>query len=592
MNAVTLKFLLLAEDKASKAIQHTGGEVDKAGKKVGGFSGAAKVAMAGAGLAVVGFATSSINKFKQVTSESRSLQRSLGGTLEEASRMREAAILSGVNVDTFGKSMQKLDKTLVTAAGSTKASAALTDKLGFSFQDAAGHVKPMNDLLPQIADKFATMPDGPEKTALAMQLFGKAGAGMLPFLTKGSKGIAELEKQSDKFGTTINNKSIQALAAAREGERKWDASMDGLKITLGAQLLPMLTSFVDFIRDHIIPIVEKVTGFLREHQHVVALVAIVVGTLVVGLKLWAIAQGILNTVMAMNPFVRVALLIAALVAGIIYAYHHSETFRRIVQGAFRAIATVGKWMWENVLRPVFEGIKGAIRVISTVVTWLWRNVFAPAWRGISNAVSTGWDVIHNVFGWIKMGIRAVRDFITPIIKAISSLFAGIGTGLKWAYDHIIKPILQGIVDAIGTVQAAISSLVGSGISQKKNKDGSVSVSSPVGNFSYDPNTGKVSKRAHGGPVIKNVPYIVGEKRPELFVPNQSGRILPDTKHHASAHHGHHKTKHTATGHGGDIIIQFNGMPLATEAAIGRAVGKALEYAVNAGTKVHIKSGIV
>ena len=33
-------------------------------------------------------------------------------------------------------------------------------------------------------------------------------------------------------------------------------------------------------------------------------------------------------------------------------------------------------------------------------------------------------------------------------------------------------------------------------------------------------------RATGGPVTKGQPYIVGEKRPELFIPNQSGRIIP------------------------------------------------------------------
>jgi hypothetical protein len=33
-------------------------------------------------------------------------------------------------------------------------------------------------------------------------------------------------------------------------------------------------------------------------------------------------------------------------------------------------------------------------------------------------------------------------------------------------------------------------------------------------------------REKGGPVKKGQPYIVGEKRPEVFVPSQSGKILP------------------------------------------------------------------
>jgi len=33
-------------------------------------------------------------------------------------------------------------------------------------------------------------------------------------------------------------------------------------------------------------------------------------------------------------------------------------------------------------------------------------------------------------------------------------------------------------------------------------------------------------KAAGGPVSANTPYIVGERRPELFVPSTSGRIVP------------------------------------------------------------------
>lgn len=36
-------------------------------------------------------------------------------------------------------------------------------------------------------------------------------------------------------------------------------------------------------------------------------------------------------------------------------------------------------------------------------------------------------------------------------------------------------------------------------------------------------------RERGGPVVKGMPYIVGEKRPEVFVPDQSGTILPSTR---------------------------------------------------------------
>jgi hypothetical protein len=68
---------------------------------------------------------------------------------------------------------------------------------------------------------------------------------------------------------------------------------------------------------------------------------------------WAAAQKILNFVLAANPIGLVIAAIALLAVGLIYAYKHSETFRKIVDGAFRGVAAAGKAMWEHVLRPVF-----------------------------------------------------------------------------------------------------------------------------------------------------------------------------------------------------------------------------------------------
>lgn len=41
--------------------------------------------------------------------------------------------------------------------------------------------------------------------------------------------------------------------------------------------------------------------------------------------------------------------------------------------------------------------------------------------------------------------------------------------------------------------------------------------------------GLFPKREQGGPVRKGEAYIVGEKRPELFIPDQSGTVLPNTR---------------------------------------------------------------
>jgi len=59
--------------------------------------------------------------------------------------------------------------------------------------------------------------------------------------------------------------------------------------------------------------------------------------------------------------------------------------------------------------------------------------------------------------------------------------------------------------------------------------------SPLSSSSYSDSGGiaehvfNPGRRAAGGPVSGNTPYLVGEKGPELFMPNGSGTIIPNSQ---------------------------------------------------------------
>lgn len=55
-----------------------------------------------------------------------------------------------------------------------------------------------------------------------------------------------------------------------------------------------------------------------------------------------VAQAALNTVLSANPIGLVVAALAALAAGLVTAYHTSETFRNIVNGAFQAVASIAQ----------------------------------------------------------------------------------------------------------------------------------------------------------------------------------------------------------------------------------------------------------
>ena len=455
---VTLKYLLLAEDHASKVMHRVGNETGATGDKIRRMGSLGATALAGLGVAAVAFGKSSVDKFKEVTMESRGVQRALGGTIEDASRFRFAAHESGVNTAVFTKSLTLLDKNLVRAGGSAKTSAAMAKVLGFNYRDSHGRIMPMNKLLPQLSDKFKAMKDGPEKTALALKLFGKAGMGMLPFLGKGAKGIAELQKQSDKFGQTISGKNLNAVLAAKKGQREWNASLDGLKVQVGAALLPVLTMLATLIRQVVIPLVQKITKFVTDHQK---------GILQLGQTIMAVAKGAYEHLIL--PIIRALIPVVKSIIGWIKEHKAglaqlAKVISTVVVFAFKYLMTIVKF--------VIAYVVGFIRVLAAAATWLWRNVIQPAahgiaaaWRAIGTGLSWVWaHVIHPIYTGIKAGIHAVASVVGPVARVIGRLWGAIGTGLRWVWSHTIGPILTGISRAIGAVQAALDAVTGRTVS--------------------------------------------------------------------------------------------------------------------------------
>ena len=73
----------------------------------------------------------------------------------------------------------------------------------------------------------------------------------------------------------------------------------------------------------------------------------------------AIAQGALNAVMNLNPAVKIALAVIALGAAVVIAYKESETFRRIVKGAFEAVKGPAQAAM-RVVNGVVDAIKGVL----------------------------------------------------------------------------------------------------------------------------------------------------------------------------------------------------------------------------------------
>lgn len=227
---------------------------------------------------VIDFGKDTVDAYTGAARSAGALQRVIGGTVEDASRLTFAAHEAGVSEESLGKSLRLLEKNLGAATKAqvvktkhthqeivmvnrlkdghivqVKALKNVTDwtsktikvskDLGFTYKDAHGKLLPMRDILLNVADRFQHMPNGVEKTALALKLFGRAGTDMIPILNKGRDGVKELMAESDKLGTTMSAKDVKAVKDYTEQQRHLHAAMDGLKITLGRELFPIFTAW-------------------------------------------------------------------------------------------------------------------------------------------------------------------------------------------------------------------------------------------------------------------------------------------------------------------------------------------------------------
>lgn len=215
---------------------------------------AAPIAAAVAGFAVAKEIHKSVEAFEGAASATLGLQRVIGGTTGQVSGLTAALQLSGVDATGSGTALRIFSKNMGNAATNAKAGAKITKELGFSFKDAHGQVLPMATLLPKVSDRFKSMPDGPAKTALAMQLFGRSGASMLPFLNRGAAGIADLTSKAKGMGLVLDDTSIRIFKEGRKSAREWTAAISGAHVAVGQDFAPALESVANIGRKAAAPV--------------------------------------------------------------------------------------------------------------------------------------------------------------------------------------------------------------------------------------------------------------------------------------------------------------------------------------------------
>lgn len=198
---------------------------------------AAGVAIAAAGAAIgvaVGRTVEDMDKLYKTSQK-------LGVSVEQLSALAYAADLSDVSFEALSKSVGKLNKAMVEAAAKPTSDAANAFRaLGVSVTDANGKLKSSDVVLGDLANAFEGLKDGPGKTAVAMAIFGKAGADLIPLLNGGRDALKEMNDEAQQFGAIVSSKAAKQAEVFNDNLTRLGYAMKGVFVQVAERLLPIL----------------------------------------------------------------------------------------------------------------------------------------------------------------------------------------------------------------------------------------------------------------------------------------------------------------------------------------------------------------
>lgn len=174
---------------------------------MGGIASRASAAGAVLGTALVAGAAAAAVALKGAIDRADELSKAaskIGVDIGALSGLSFAAELADVSLNQLQGGITKLIRAQESAASGQGDLASLFATLGVSATDASGKLRAADEVLLDLADVFQALPDGAEKTALAVDLFGRSGASLIPLLNEGSSGIREMTDEAARLGLVLD----------------------------------------------------------------------------------------------------------------------------------------------------------------------------------------------------------------------------------------------------------------------------------------------------------------------------------------------------------------------------------------------------
>ncbi|MCC2632115.1 MAG: putative Phage tail length tape measure protein, partial [Ramlibacter sp.] len=544
-------------------------ELKKEAEAMGVAVGAAFAAVGAASVAMVKSAIDAADAAGETAQK-------VGLAVEQYTALVYAAKLGAVSQETLGASLVKLSRNMSDAAEGTGDAVKGFDALGISVTNADGSLKTSDQVLTEVAGKFAGFKDGAEKTALAVNIFGKAGADLIPMLNMGAEGIEALKKEAADLGIVLSGETAAAAGEFNDNLDRMAAAIGGVSNRAASELLPALREvsgmLVDVAKNEgtvsvATDIVKGAVGGLITVFQTIAVVGSDVGFvfLSVGREIgaWAaqiaaLGRGDLRGFTAISDAVKAdgeraraeldkfqARVMAIGQAG------GSRDPRLLGDVGSIASQTAG---WGKVAAPRLGGPGGRLpsfRAGRAPAGPREPKPFATSDRfDEADALAMESEILNEAQRYAAQFANRLQEVEKPLrdvamgMSEVQRMTEGFGQSFSNAIEDMVlgggsaKEVIGSILRDIAALILKVGVLEPMMARLRQSMSDGVTPPNPFaagggGGIDWGGMLSNVigsafgGFRAEGGPVAAGVPYMVGERGPELFTPRTAGAIVPN-----------------------------------------------------------------
>ena len=235
MASEQLKLEITAVDKTMAAFNSIQSNMSKFG--AGAMMLSRSFTAIGAALASLGV----LGSFKKLIDQGdamNDLSKKTGIAVSTLGQFALAAEDSGASIDSVANGMKKLSSTMLDSVNGNKQLSAIFSALGVSVKDSSGNMRSLDDVMLQVADAFAMLPDGATKSATAVALFGKNGVDLIPMLDEGAAGI-------QKYASVISDEFGPKADQFNDNLNKFHANLQRLEVQILDKVLPAMNKMFE-----------------------------------------------------------------------------------------------------------------------------------------------------------------------------------------------------------------------------------------------------------------------------------------------------------------------------------------------------------